>query len=70
MIHPADANRFGLADGQSAAVVSAFGRLHLSVSVSSKVMPGVAFAPLNLSTAPLSVLFSERGSIPYVRLEK
>jgi hypothetical protein len=34
------------------------------------VMPGVAFAPLNLSDAPLSVLFADRRTLPRVRIAK
>jgi NADH-quinone oxidoreductase chain G len=70
MIHPSDAAKLGLASGDTTAVVSASGRLGLTVKVSDEVMPGVAFAPLNLSAAPLSVLIAERWSIPHVRLEK
>lgn len=70
MIHPSDAQKQGLTDGDEVSVVSEVGRLALSVKVSEEVVPGVAFAPLNLSDAPLSVLFTDRSSLPRVRIEK
>ena len=69
MVHPSDAEMLGLVDGGDASVVSATGRLALTVRVSDEVVPGVAFAPWNLSTTPLSVLFADRWSLPQVRLE-
>jgi predicted molibdopterin-dependent oxidoreductase YjgC len=70
VIHPSDAQKLGLVDGDDASVVSPVGRLGLSVKVSEEVVPGLAFAPLNLSDAPLSVLFTDRWSLPRVRIEK
>jgi anaerobic selenocysteine-containing dehydrogenase len=70
MIHPSDAQELGLAEGDAVSVVSEVGRLGLSVKVSEEVIPGVAFAPLNLSDAPLSVLFVDRWSVPRVRIVK
>jgi predicted molibdopterin-dependent oxidoreductase YjgC len=70
MIHPSDAAELGLAEGDDASVVSAVGRLGLRVKVSEDVVPGVAFAPLNLSDAPLSVLVTDCRSLPQVRIEK
>jgi predicted molibdopterin-dependent oxidoreductase YjgC len=69
-IHPADAERFGLADGDDASLISAVGQLGLTVRVSTKVVPGVAYAPLNLSEAPLGVLFAECYKLPRVRISK
>ncbi len=69
MVHPSDAETLGLVDGDDASVVSATGRLALTVRVSDEVVPGVAFAPWNLSTAPLSVLFADRWALPQVRIE-
>jgi predicted molibdopterin-dependent oxidoreductase YjgC len=70
LIHPADAGRFGLADGDDASLVSAVGQLGLTVRVSTDVVPGVAYAPLDLSEAPLGVLFAECSELPRVRLSK
>jgi predicted molibdopterin-dependent oxidoreductase YjgC len=70
MIHPSDAEKLEMADGDTASVVSQAGRLELVVKVSEEVVPGVVFAPLNLSDAPLSVLFADRWSLPRVRIEK
>jgi NADH-quinone oxidoreductase chain G len=69
-IHPTDAENLGLADGDNASVVSDSGRLGLTIKVSEEIVPGVAFAPLNLSTAPLSVLFEDRWTLPLVRIVK
>jgi NADH-quinone oxidoreductase chain G len=69
MVHPSDAETLGLVDGDDASVVSATGRLGLTVRVSEEVVPGVAFAPWSLSTAPLSVLFADRWTLPQVRIE-
>ena len=70
VIHPADAERFGLADGDDASVVSADGQLGLTVRLSTEVVPGVAFAPLNLSDPPLGVLFGKCSDLPRVRISK
>jgi NADH-quinone oxidoreductase chain G len=70
VIHPAEAEKHGLVDGDEVSLVSAIGRLGVAVQVSDKVVPGVAFAPLNLSDAPLSVLFSNRHTLTQVRIVK
>jgi NADH-quinone oxidoreductase chain G len=70
LIHPVDAGNLGLADGDQASVVSATGRLGLTVRVSDDIVPGVAFAPLNLSDAPLSVLAADHRTLPRVRIRK
>jgi anaerobic selenocysteine-containing dehydrogenase len=70
MIHPTDAERLDLVDGDDVSVVSANGRLGLTVKVSREIAPGVAFAPQNLSAAPLSVLFANRWMLPRVRIDK
>jgi anaerobic selenocysteine-containing dehydrogenase len=59
IVHPEDARRFNLADGDPVSVVSAQGQLELEVRVSNTVVPGVVVAPSNLSDAPLSTLYSE-----------
>jgi anaerobic selenocysteine-containing dehydrogenase len=69
-IHPTDAERLGLEDGDEASLISAQGRLRAMVRVSEDVAPGVAFAPRNLSDAPLSVLFRERWTLPRIRIVK
>lgn len=69
-IHPAEAERLGLSDGDGVSLVSAVGRLGLTVRVTTEVVPGVAYAPANLSEAPLGVLFAERSMLPRVRVSK
>jgi predicted molibdopterin-dependent oxidoreductase YjgC len=70
MINPTDAAELALADGDDVSVVSANGRLSFTLRVSDEVARGVAFAPLNLSEAPLSVLFADRWTLPRVRIVK
>jgi NADH-quinone oxidoreductase chain G len=69
-VHPADAERFGVADGDDVSLISAVGRLGLTIKVTTEVVPGVVFAPVNLSEAPLSVLFADRSTLPRVRISK
>jgi predicted molibdopterin-dependent oxidoreductase YjgC len=69
-IHPADAEQFGVADGDAASLISADGQLGLTIRVSTEVVRGVAFAPLNLSEAPLGVLFGKCSDLPRVRISK
>jgi len=70
MIHPADAERYGLADGDDVALVSQAGRLRSTLKVSDEVAPGTVFAPLNVNDAPLSVLFENRWTWPRVQVVK
>jgi NADH-quinone oxidoreductase chain G len=70
MIHPAEAEKLDLADGDQVLVVSPHGQLAFAVRVSDEVVPGAVFAPLNLSDAPLSVLFADRWTLPRVRIVK
>jgi anaerobic selenocysteine-containing dehydrogenase len=70
MIHPIDAQSAGIGDGDDVTVESASGRLGFVVKVSSDIAPGVAFAPINLSAAPLTVLYEDRRSLPRVRILK
>jgi NADH-quinone oxidoreductase chain G len=70
VIHPADAEKLGVAEGDDVSVVSGHGRLGLAARVSDEIAPGSVFAPLNLSVAPLSVLFEHRSRWPHVRIVK
>ncbi len=70
MINPRDAKELELSDGDGVSVISSKGRLAFTLRVSDKVTPGVAYAPLNLSEAPLSVLFADRWALPRVRIVK
>jgi NADH-quinone oxidoreductase subunit G len=70
MLHPADARKLGLADGDDVSVISAHGQLDSRAAVSDEIVPGVAFAPCNLETAPLSTLYADRWSLPQVTVVK
>lgn len=70
MIYPSDAENLNLSDGDNVSVASSFGELCLILRVSDEVVPGTAFAPLNLSDALSSVLgVNERTPVP-VRITK
>lgn len=69
-IHPVDADSLGLVDGEEVSVVSASGRLGLKARISDEVVPGVVFAPRNLSAAPLSVLGADPWTPIFVRIVK
>jgi predicted molibdopterin-dependent oxidoreductase YjgC len=70
LIHPLDADALGLANGDEVTLVSATGRLRFTVAVSHEVVPGVVFAPFNLSDAPLSVLLADHRTLAGVRMVK
>jgi predicted molibdopterin-dependent oxidoreductase YjgC len=70
LIHPTDAEKLGLSDGDSVSVVSPEGRLGFTLKVSDGIVPGAAFAPTDLSDAPLGVLFADRWTLPWVRIVK
>jgi predicted molibdopterin-dependent oxidoreductase YjgC len=70
MLHPTDASKLHLNDGDAVSVVSAQGRLRFTLQISDAVVPGVAYAPLNLSDAPLSVLFVDPWTMAQVRIVK
>jgi predicted molibdopterin-dependent oxidoreductase YjgC len=70
MIHPADAGRLDLTNGDDVSIVSATGRLGFTVRITDEIAPGVVFAPLNLSDAPLSVLATDMWTLPRVRIVK
>jgi NADH-quinone oxidoreductase subunit G len=69
-IHPADARRWGLGDGDAVTIVSRAGEVPASLRVAPEVVPGIAFAPLHLSDPPLGQLWGAWGVLPHVRLVK
>jgi predicted molibdopterin-dependent oxidoreductase YjgC len=70
LVHPTDARRWDLADGDEVTVVSPAGEVPASLRVAPEVVPGVAFAPLHLSDPPLGQLWAAWGGLPRVRLVK
>jgi predicted molibdopterin-dependent oxidoreductase YjgC len=70
MMHPADAEQYGLAEAEDVALVSRTGRLRSSLKLSDEVARGTVFAPLNVNDAPLSVLFENRWTWPRVQVVK
>jgi predicted molibdopterin-dependent oxidoreductase YjgC len=70
VIHPTDARRLDLTDGDEVSIVSPAGEVPASLRVAAEVVPGVALAPLNLSEPPLGALFEASDVLPQVRLVK
>jgi predicted molibdopterin-dependent oxidoreductase YjgC len=70
MLHPDDAERAGLVDGDKVVLVSPQGQVGLVLRISEVVVPGVAFAPADLGDVPLGVLLAEPGRSTWVRVEK
>ena len=56
MIHPTDADKLGVADGDRGTIVSDKGQLAARVTVSNEVVPGVALVPCNLGAGSLFLL--------------
>jgi anaerobic selenocysteine-containing dehydrogenase len=46
-VHPADAERLGLADGAVARIRTAAGQAELPVRIADSIVPGAAFVPYN-----------------------
>jgi len=70
VVHPADAAKLNLADGDAVTVVAARGQVECMLRIREEVAPGVVFVPQNLGAEPLSVLYTDRRSLPRVRLAK
>jgi predicted molibdopterin-dependent oxidoreductase YjgC len=69
-IHPADAERLGLMEGEEVSVASQSGALDLVLKIDDGVAIGTAFVPHNLSDVHVSVLFENAAVRPRVRIEK
>lgn len=69
-LHPADAARAGIAEGDRVKVSSGANSLVLEARLSSGLQPGLLFAPSHFRTAPLSQLATDASLILPVRLEK
>jgi NADH-quinone oxidoreductase subunit G len=70
VVHPKDAEKLNVTDGDAVSLVSPQGRLGFTAKVSDEVVPGAVFAPQNLSDAPLSVLYADGELFAHVRLVK
>jgi predicted molibdopterin-dependent oxidoreductase YjgC len=69
-VHPEDAQKRGLTDGDTALVESPHGSLKLAVKVTEKVPRGAVFVPVNFPEAPANVLQSADAPVDYVRIVK
>ncbi len=69
-IHEEDAKRLGIADGSAVKVSSATTGITGYAKVSSKLQPGVLFAPYHFSQLNVAGLLSRNGNIVNVKVEK
>jgi predicted molibdopterin-dependent oxidoreductase YjgC len=69
-IHPADAQRLGLADGDQVSLVSPAGEVAVRLRVAAEAVPGVALAPPDLGDVSLGRLAEAWGVLPRVRIVK
>jgi NADH-quinone oxidoreductase chain G len=69
-LHPADARRLGLEDGDHVWVTSAAGRWAGTLEVSEGIVAGTALIPQEAGDVPASVLFEACGVLPRVTVEK
>jgi len=57
-MHPGDAGRLGISDGDAVVVTTERGRLDLAARVTADVPPGTAFVPGGYTGAPVSTLWT------------
>lgn len=55
-VHPADAARLGLADGDTVAVASRRGEITTKIQVVDRTAPGTVFLSFHYSESPVNVL--------------
>ena len=67
-IHPADAAKEKLSDGQVVTVSSASGQLALTVKLDQAVQPGTLWIPYSLPGAPVETLLDHPGADARVRI--
>jgi NADH-quinone oxidoreductase subunit G len=63
-VHPDDAERLGLAEGEPATVSTEAGRVVVPVRVTSHIAPGSAFVPFNQAGLPANTLLSGSFTTP------
>ncbi len=67
-IHPEDAARLGVKDGDMVAVTSRRGRVEAPVRLRSSLVPGNVFIPMHFCEAPANVLTSSDAYDPLVKI--
>ena len=68
-LHPAEAARRGLADGQMVTVTSPHGAIPRRVRVSDDTPEGAAFVPSGYNSSPVARLLADDGGATCVRLD-
>jgi NADH-quinone oxidoreductase subunit G len=69
-INPADAARFAVADGEVAAVYTAYGRMELPARVSADTPPGCVFIPSGYNDTPVTGILTEGTDVVACRLSR
>jgi len=69
-VHPDDAQKLDLADGERVSVVSASGEIECTARIGPEIAPGVVYVPRNLGAVSVSALFADRSTLPHVRIVK
>ena len=69
-IHPADAAKEKLSDGQVVTVSSASGQLALTAKLDQAVQPGTLWIPYSLPGAPVETLLDQASTTARVRVAK
>jgi anaerobic selenocysteine-containing dehydrogenase len=69
-LHPADARRLGLENGDQVWVTSGAGRWGGALEISEAIVPGTALIPQEAGGFPASVLFEACGVLPRVMVAK
>ena len=70
LVHPQDAEKAGVQDGETARLVSPTGDLAVPVKVSEEVNPGVLWLPESLADTPVGALLNGGSPVVAVRIEK
>jgi len=69
-IHPADAERLGVAPGERVAVYTPYGRLDLPAQISSDTPAGSVFIPAGFHEAPVTSLWVEGTDVVSCRISR
>ncbi|MBM3457999.1 MAG: hypothetical protein FJX77_05655, partial [Armatimonadetes bacterium] len=69
-LHPADAERMGIRDGEQVTVTSPYGKLSLTAHLTEDTLPGSAFVPTGYNQAPAAHLWVEGAHVIHCRVSR